>query len=59
MLKKTLLVIAAAVAVIFVILLNDIDFVPLINSEGKTYAKAEVTEILRDNLIEDGTRVGR
>ncbi|MCD7855897.1 MAG: YibE/F family protein [Clostridiales bacterium] len=59
MIKKILCVFAAAAAVIFVILLNDIDFVPLINSEGKTYAKAEVTEILRDNLIEDGTRVGR
>lgn len=52
---------------IFVILLlaftglyffNSIQKTQLRNTSGKTYAKAQVLEIIKDNVIEDGSRVG-
>ncbi|MGM9935944.1 MAG: YibE/F family protein [Candidatus Ornithomonoglobus sp.] len=47
-----------AVFAAFLVLFNKIDKVPLINSSGKTYAKAEVTEILTENGAEAGGQAG-
>lgn len=43
---------------LFLVYLNNIEKIPLINNSGKTYAKAEVTEILTDNSAENGGRAG-
>ena len=52
----------AAVAVglflLWVIRLNIVEKTELVSRNGQTFEKAEVTAILRDNLQEDGTRVG-
>ena len=43
---------------IFVYFLNQVDKTELVVRTGQTFEKAEVTEILQDNLEENGTRVG-
>ena len=42
---------------IFVYFLNQVDKTELVVRTGQTFEKAEVTEILQDNLEENGTRV--
>ena len=44
--------------VLFTIYINQVDKVALVNREGQTFEKGVVTEILQDNLMPDGTRVG-
>lgn len=46
------------IAVLLVVRLNDVDKVELTNQTGRTFEKGVVTRIVRDNLQEDGTRVG-
>ena len=43
---------------IFVYYLNQVDKTELVVRTGQTFEKAEVTEILQDNLEANGTRVG-
>ena len=43
---------------IFVYRLNQVDKIELVVRTGQTFEKAEVTEILQDNLEDNGTRVG-
>ena len=55
--------IAAAVIMLLIyvavlIYCNNIDKTELIATEGQTYEKATVTEIIHDNLQEDGNRYG-
>lgn len=57
----TRVIFSAVILTIFVLFLayiNNIEKTSLINSSGKTYAKAEVTEILTDNSAENGGRAG-
>lgn len=57
----TRVVFSAVILIIFVLFLvyiNNIEKTPLINNSGKTYAKAEVTEILTNNSAENGGRAG-
>lgn len=42
----------------FVIWINQVDKTPLVSREGQTFEKAVVTEIIQDNLMPDGSRVG-
>lgn len=37
---------------------NQVDKPPLVNTEGRTFEKATVVEILQDNIQENGSRVG-
>lgn len=48
----------AAVFLLWVVQLNRVDKVELINRSGQTFEKGVVTEIVSDNMQEDGTRVG-
>lgn len=50
---------AAVLFVLWVIQLNRVEKTQLINRTGQTFEKAVVTEILQDNMQEDGTRVGQ
>ena len=43
---------------VFVYRLNQVDKTELVVRTGQTFEKAEVTEILQDNLEDNGTRVG-
>ena len=43
---------------VFVYQLNQVDKTELVVRTGQTFEKAEVTEILQDNLEDNGTRVG-
>ena len=47
-----------AVFAVFVFAINRVDKVPLVSREGQTFEKGVVTEILQDNLMPDGSRVG-
>lgn len=55
--------IAAVVVMVIVylaalIVCNDIDKKEMVSTDGRTFEKAVVTEITKDNLYEDGTRAG-
>lgn len=52
------LIILAAFTAVLVFVNGNIEKTPLINSEGKIYAKAVVTDILTDNSAENGERAG-
>lgn len=57
--KKTAVAIAAlAVFAAALIYCNSIEKVSLISTEGQSYEKAQVVEITKDNLAEDGNRYG-
>ncbi len=43
---------------VFLCRLNQIEKVPLLSTEGRTFEKAVVTEVIKDNLEESGLRVG-
>ncbi len=49
---------AAVLFILWVVHINIVDKTELINRTGQTFEKAVVTEILQDNMQEDGTRVG-
>ena len=51
-----LLLLAAFLAAVFA--LNRVDKVVLVNREGQTFEKGVVVDILQDNLMPDGSRVG-
>lgn len=57
--KKIVFILFLIIFIIFLFKLNGIEFTELINGNGKEYAKAKVVQIVKDNLIEDGTRVGQ
>ena len=57
--KKTAVAIAAlAVFAAALLYCNSIEKVSLISTEGQSYEKAQVVEITKDNLAEDGNRYG-
>ena len=43
---------------VFVVRINAVDKIGLVSREGQTFEKGVVTEIIRDNLQYDGSRVG-
>ncbi|HBF37059.1 MAG TPA: hypothetical protein DDW50_07030, partial [Firmicutes bacterium] len=43
---------------IFLFYLNQIQKVPLVNQKGRTFEKAKVVAVVKDNLAEDGRRYG-
>ena len=47
-----------ALFLVFVVWLNQVEKVPLVSREGQTFEKGVVTQILQDNLMPDGSRVG-
>lgn len=48
----------ALIFLLFIIRINDVDKVPLIERGGQTFEKGIVTQILEDNMTDSGTRVG-
>lgn len=44
---------------IFLIWFNQVDIAGLIATEGRTFERAKVLEVLKDNVQEDGSRVGQ
>lgn len=56
---RTLLIIVVLIGAIFFLQgYNQVDKPTLVNTQGRTFEKATVVEVLRDNLQEDGSRVG-
>lgn len=45
--------------ILFLIRFNQIDIVSLVTTEGRTFERAQVMGILKDNVQEDGNRVGQ
>ncbi len=56
--KFTLLALAAALIITAVCSLNSFDKAELVSTSGRTFERAQVTEIIEDNLQEDGNRYG-
>lgn len=56
--KIAAVVVMAVVYLAVLIVCNDIDKKEMISTDGRTFEKAVVTEITKDNLNEDGTRAG-
>ena len=47
-----------ALFVLFAIWLNSYEKIPLISRSGQTFEKGIISEVLKDNLQPDGTRIG-
>lgn len=52
------IVIGCIIFFVFLCRLNRIDKVPLLSTEGRSFEKAVVTEVVKDNLEESGIRLG-
>ena len=50
--------IAGILFLIFLMQYNKIEKTELLSTEGRTFEKAVVTEVISDNLTENGNRVG-
>ena len=53
-----ILLVLACLFTVFVMKLNDVEKTELVVRDGQTFEKAEVMEILQDNMQDNGTRVG-
>ncbi len=56
--KRALLVLGIVVLAACFLQLNNVEKPQLVNTDGRTFERATVTEILRDNLQENGSRIG-
>lgn len=56
--KSALFALAAALIITAVCALNSFDKAELVSTSGRTFEMAQVTEIIEDNLQEDGNRYG-
>lgn len=56
--KIAAVVVMAVIYLAVLIVCNDIDKKEMISTDGRTFEKAVVTEITKDNLYEDGSRAG-
>ena len=57
-LRRGCLVITGILFLIFLMQYNKIEKTELLSTEGRTFEKAVVTEVISDNLTENGNRVG-
>lgn len=58
---KKKLMIVPIIGIVFILLLlecNQFEKMPMISTKGQSYEKAVVTEIIKDNVAEDGNRYG-
>lgn len=56
--RYLILLVLACLFTVFVMKLNDVEKTELVVRDGQTFEKAEVMEILQDNMQDNGTRVG-
>ena len=56
--RRGILVLLAVGFLIFTVLINQVEKVPIISTQGQTFEKAVVTQIVKDNVQEDGSRTG-
>lgn len=52
------IVIGCIIFFVFLCRLNQIEKVPLLSTDGRTFEKAIVTEVIKDNLEDSGIRMG-
>jgi len=57
--KQVLFVIVMALFALFLLRFNQVDITSLVSTEGRTFERARVVSVLRDNVQEDGSRVGQ
>ena len=53
--RYLILLVLACLFTVFVIKLNDVEKTELVVRDGQTFEKAEVIEILQDNMQDNGT----
>lgn len=56
--KRFTIILVILCATAFLVQLNDVTKPQLVNTQGRTFERAVVTEIVRDNLQENGSRIG-
>lgn len=56
--KIAAIIVMAVIYIVVLIVCNNIDKKEMISTDGRTFEKAVVTEITKDNLNEDGSRAG-
>lgn len=56
--KITAVIVMAVIYIAVLIVCNNIDKKEMVSTDGRTFEKAVVTEITKDNLYEDGSRAG-
>lgn len=56
--KRLLIALAVFAALAAVVQLNDVTKPNLVNTDGRIFMKAVVTDIVRDNVQENGSRIG-
>lgn len=56
--RRGILALLAVGFLVFTVLINQVEKVPIISTQGQTFEKAVVTQIVKDNVQEDGSRTG-
>ena len=56
--KRLIFILSVIILVAFCVQLNDVAKPQLVNTQGRAFERATVTEIVRDNLQENGSRIG-
>lgn len=56
--KIAAVIVMAVIYIVVLIICNNIDKIEMVSTDGRTFEKAVVTEITKDNLYEDGSRAG-
>lgn len=56
--KFTVIALAGVLIIIGIVELNSFDKAELVSTSGRTFERAQVTEVIEDNLQEDGNRYG-
>ncbi|OUQ66709.1 YibE/F family protein [Eubacterium sp. An11] len=56
--KITAVIVMVVIYIAVLIACNNIDKTEMVSTDGRTFEKAVVTEITKDNLLEDGSRAG-
>lgn len=55
--KRLIFILSVIILVAFCVQLNDVAKPQLVNTQGRAFERATVTEIVRDNLQENGSRI--
>jgi len=56
--RRLVILLVTILFALFLIQFNQIEKAPILTTEGRSFEKAQVIQIIRDNIQEDGSRVG-
>lgn len=56
--RRLVILLVTILFALFLIQFNQVEKAPILTTEGRSFEKAQVIQIIRDNIQEDGSRVG-